>query len=80
VGHSFLLCDKTIVTFIMFLKAGEIQVIMDMIDAPAAGYDVTITPTDDRGNVGSSRILTVVITSRFLLHNILSKVHVRRLV
>jgi len=43
-----------------------------MMDATATGYDLTITPTDDRGNVGTSRILTVLITGRWLLFYVLS--------
>jgi len=48
------------------LLAGGIQATMDIMDATATGYDLIITPTDSRGNVGTSRILTVLITGRCL--------------
>ena len=46
--------------------AGEIQAIVSLMDAQAVGYDLTITPTDNRGNVGQPKILTVVVTGRQL--------------
>jgi len=42
--------------------AGEIQAIVSLMDAQAVGYDLTITPSDNRGNVGQPKILTVVVT------------------
>ncbi|XP_052270367.1 protocadherin Fat 4-like [Dreissena polymorpha] len=44
------------------LASGEIQLTDDMSNANANGYDVKITPTDNKNNVGSPRTLTVVVT------------------
>jgi len=43
-------------------SAGEIQAIVSLMDAQAVGYDLTITPSDNRGNVGQPKILTVIVT------------------
>ncbi|XP_052275882.1 protocadherin Fat 4-like isoform X1 [Dreissena polymorpha] len=44
------------------LASGEVQLTDDMSNANANGYDVKITPTDNKNNVGSARTLTVVVT------------------
>ena len=46
--------------------AGEIQAIVSLMDAQAVGYDLTITPTDNRGNVGQPKILTVIVTGTLI--------------
>ncbi|KAH3864864.1 hypothetical protein DPMN_027895, partial [Dreissena polymorpha] len=45
------------------LASGEVQLTDNMSNANANGYDVKITPTDNRNNVGSARTLTVVVTA-----------------
>ena len=74
-GH--LQSDLALIVIIIryvFVLAGEIQAIVSLMDATAVGYDLTITPTDERGNVGLSKILTVILTGTaceiyFLLTN-----------
>jgi len=36
------------------------------MDAQAVGYDLTITPSDNRGNVGQPKILTVIVTGTLI--------------
>ncbi|WAR18902.1 PCD16-like protein [Mya arenaria] len=43
-------------------NAGAMQTIQNMADANSNGYDIIITPVDNRGNLGVSRTLTVVVT------------------
>ncbi|XP_052770179.1 cadherin EGF LAG seven-pass G-type receptor 2-like [Mya arenaria] len=45
-----------------FLDSGAMQTIQNMADANSNGYDIIITPVDNRGNLGVSRTLTVVVT------------------
>ena len=47
---------------VVYISAGEIQTTIDMTDAHATGYDLTITPIDSRGNVGLPKRLTITIT------------------
>jgi len=57
VSHTF---NVTLYAFLC--SAGEIQAIVNLMDAQAVGYDLTITPSDNRGNVGQPKILTVIVT------------------
>jgi len=54
--------------------AGEVQTTIDITDAHATGYDLTITPIDSWGNVGLPVMLTVIITGYLLAYlNMLAK-------